>query len=168
MTIALDAPRFAHPMMNAGRTGVGGEANVIVRKLSEARLLRHRTTSTPDLMSEIQACFAQRSEANWDGEGAEALRPTALMEALEFVQWLPESLPTPDVVPEPDGGIALEWYGAPHLAFIASFKGRGAVVYAGVFGQGNTVRGTEIFRNSIPNGLLELIRRVGEARNGHA
>ncbi len=164
MSPVLDAPRFKEPLLCSGRTGVGDDASLVVEKLSHARNLRHRTASSPDVSAEIAACYADHALSNWDGEGACGIELGAMFEALRFVEDLPESLPVPEVLPEPDGGLALEWYGAPNLVFIASFKGKGTVVYAGMFGQGNLLRGTEVLRGAVPEAVVDHIRRVGEFR----
>lgn len=161
MTQALDAPRFTATITHPAFTGVGPEA-MIVRDLSEERRLARRTTVTMNLLGDAIECFNNNSTPNWDAEGAEAIRPGTLAEALQFIYVLPESLAMPKVLSEPDGGIAFEWYAAPHRVLVVSFKGKGLLIYAGIFGKGNTIRGAELFRNSLPNELLDHIRRVGE------
>lgn len=104
--------------------------------------------------------YRDYSKENWDGEGAIAIGEDAYLEAREFIRLLPTTLPLPEVLPEPTGEIAFEWYKSKTHLFVVSFRGRGIITYAGMFGEGTTIHGTERFEDFIPKMVIENMRRL--------
>jgi hypothetical protein len=106
-----------------------------------------------ELIKVFEACSAK----NWDGYGAEPISYSAISDAIAFAEKLPSSIPTPEVIPEPDGEVALEWYVAKDRMLVVGFDGSGKVTYSGIFGPGNTVAGSEhsaaIFSQTIVKSL---------------
>ncbi len=67
--------------------------------------------------------------------------------------------PIPEVIPEPNGEIGLEWYREKRNVFVASVSGRNEIVYAGLLGV-NKLHGTEYFGDSLPSIILENLKRL--------
>jgi len=63
----------------------------------------------------------------------------------------------PDIVPEPDGEIAIEWYRGAGQTFSISIGPSGPVHYAGRFGHNQEIHGVEPFLDGVPSRLLDLI-----------
>lgn len=97
--------------------------------------------------------------ANWDGEGAEPIPEAAFQEAQEFLQKLTSWMPLPEVVPEPDGYLGLEWYANKWLLYVVSFNGQGALSCSGLAGQ-ERIYGTRFMDEGIPADILRNIARV--------
>jgi hypothetical protein len=104
--------------------------------------------------------YYEYSEEDWDGYGAAPITEPAVQEATQFLMNLPSSIPLPEVIPEPGGEIALEWYKGKKSVFVVSFCGRNVISYAGLFGENTKAYGTESFKESLPESILNNIRRV--------
>ena len=109
------------------------------------------------LIQEIQELYKEHSENNWDGYGAERISPGAFIEAKRVAEMLPQDLPEPDVIPEPNGDIAFEWYRSKRKVFIISVDGSSVINYAGLYGRVSRVHGSEYFTDEIPANILEKI-----------
>lgn len=97
---------------------------------------------------------------NWDNYGAVPVSDTAYAEALRFMAPLPRGLPAPEITPEPDGDVALDWHIAKGWALSLSFSGRGVITYAGLFGLDDKAHGTEPLHDTIPAMTYRLIRKI--------
>ena len=85
-------------------------------------------------------------------------------ETIAFLRKLPSTLPIPEVLIEPDGALALEWFVSNYCSFLIGFSGKGLITYAGLFGRGQKTYGTELISEAIPSSVVENIRRVLSSR----
>jgi hypothetical protein len=99
------------------------------------------------------------THANWDGEGADPVPKAAFEEARIFLRKFPSFTPLPDVNPEPDGHLGLEWYRDNRHQFVVSFNGTGILSYAGLIGQ-ESVYSRRYIEEEIPEEILTNIARV--------
>src|SRR5258706_6876016 len=60
-------------------------------------------------ISELRAIASNCSKGGWDSDDASAIDPVALLNAEAFVRALPDAIPLPEIAPEPDGAISLDW-----------------------------------------------------------
>lgn len=97
------------------------------------------------------------SKENWDSEGASAIPPAAFYEAEMLLSALPSYLLEPEILPEPVGAIAFEWYRGKERVFVFSVSGRKSIEFAGLLGHGNEVHGRVNFEGFLPNRLLQDI-----------
>jgi hypothetical protein len=111
-------------------------------------------------LEQLNETYEECLEEDWDGYNANPISREAYLEAINFLEMLPFSLPIPDILPEPDGGIGLEWYKKGNYVFIASVSGNNTINYAGLFGESNEIHGKEYFGDSIPNVIIESIQRL--------
>lgn len=108
----------------------------------------------------LDKVFDECSEEGWDGYDALPITNDAYIEAKRLIESLPlTSFPTPEVVPESNGEIGLEWYRRKRLIFTVSVSGRNEIVYAGLFGT-NRAHGTEYFGDLLPSVILENLKRL--------
>ena len=112
------------------------------------------------LIQEIQGLYREYSENNWDGYGADRISPGAYLEAKKVAGLLPPDLPVPDVMPEPNGNIAFEWYRSKRYIFVLSVEGSSVINYAGLSGRVSKVHGSEHFTDEIPASILERIHNL--------
>lgn len=96
---------------------------------------------------------------NWNGEDADPIPRAAFEEARAFLYKLPSTLPLPDVTPEPDGYLGLEWYANKLLLYSVSFNGQGALSCSGLFGS-TSIYGTYYLDDGIPGDILRAIARI--------
>ena len=117
-----------------------------------------------DAVRELLTTYHECSHENWDGEGALPISTRTLQEAVKFLTALPLTIPTPEVVPEPMGAIGFEWRGGKNAVFVASVHGTQKITYAGLFGPGVTVHGSEDFGDSIPGAIVNNLQRLRDTR----
>jgi hypothetical protein len=110
----------------------------------------------------ISELSINHQKSNWDGYGAQPISEAACNDAKRFLTMLPEAVPIPEIVPEPDGNIALEWYISKYEHFFISFSGNGVVTFVGMFGKLVRSKGIEYFFASIPLRILHEIRQIIE------
>ncbi len=108
------------------------------------------------------------SEAGWDGYDAKPLSRSTCDRARAFLNVLPSFIVAPDIVPEADGEIAIEWHVAPRRTFSISIGESGPLHYAGLFGPDEEIHGVSPFTDSVPATFLrhisEIVREVGPRR----
>jgi hypothetical protein len=135
---------------------------------SAARLARIMVSAAKDLAEPVTwqlrmtraheallETYEQCSEKNWDGHEAKPLSVLALVEATTFLEALPSWIPLPEIIPEPDGTIGMEWFGGRDRIFVVNLSGRNVVAYAGLAGKGDRAHGTKVFNDSIPPAVIE-------------
>ena len=80
---------------------------------------------------------------NWDGYGARPIADKTIENALELaISLCGKGLPIPEFTPEPDGEIALEWYGDDNSVVSVSVAPSGQIAYAAVQSDGCGASGT--------------------------
>lgn len=110
----------------------------------------------PDLGRIARDC----AYADWDGYRAEPISQSTCNRAGVFLALLPTWMIAPDIVPESDGDIAVEWYAAPERTFSISIGAIGPLHYAGLLGHEEEVHGVVPFTDNIPETLLRHISEI--------
>jgi hypothetical protein len=108
----------------------------------------------------VAAVFVESNLTDWDGYGARPLSPEACTEAVKFLSHLPVTFPMPQIIAEPDGDLALEWYVKQGYLFVIGFSGDGVITYNGKFGLNAKVHGCEPLTDELPPIVGESIRRL--------
>jgi len=112
-------------------------------------------TACDRAIGQLDEIYTECRIPDWDGHGAVPITYTMYRKAVSFMEAMPNSLPMPDVVPENDGELALEWDHprGQSLSVSLSSNGRLTVLY-----------GPERFRTTmfwtrpeLPPVLLKLI-----------
>jgi hypothetical protein len=111
-------------------------------------------------LQSIDNLYKAYSSENWDGFQAKPISIKALEEAKKLISLLPSTFPLPEVMPEPGGEIAFEWYKNKQYIFIISVGGNNIITYAGIFGEANKTHGTEFFSDSLPSLIIQNIQRL--------
>jgi hypothetical protein len=127
-------------------------------------------------LTSLTRVLEECSQAGWDGYNAPAISHQAAVRAIAFLNALPSSLTPPDIVPEPDGEIAVDWDFGPSLQLSISVGPSGPLQFAGVigedYGQLRVRHGTEPFEGVVAGGLLNYIQdlheRAGISKHRHA
>lgn len=81
-------------------------------------------------ISNLKGMAADCAVPDWDGNGAYALDDAAIQNAEAFVRALPEDMPMPELAPEPDGSISLDWIASRHRVFSVSVGPNNRLAYA--------------------------------------
>ncbi|MBI3860672.1 MAG: hypothetical protein HY290_02120 [Planctomycetia bacterium] len=114
------------------------------------------------LRDELATVWGQCQTPNWDGFGALPVSAETLRNAYQFLEALPPGIPSPSVGAEPDGDLTLEWHRSPRRTLSISVSPTGDLHFAALFGS-SRYYGTEVFFGDVPDGILDLIRRVQPA-----
>ncbi len=111
-------------------------------------------------ISRIWALANECSQPDWDGYGASPLDERAALAAVDFIRALPEGVPLPDLAPEPDGSISLDWIQSRNRLFSLSVAPGNRLVYAWLDGAD---RGHAVARFDgvcVPPRILSGIERI--------
>jgi len=111
-----------------------------------------------EFLHSIDELYGECSTEGWDGYDALPITEDTCEEAKRFIKSLPINFPMPEIVPEPNGGIGLEWSKGNRLIFVASVSGKNEIVYAGLYGM-NKSHGTEYFIDTLPPAIIENLKR---------
>ena len=108
----------------------------------------------------LQSIVTQFSTKNWDGYGALPVSEKAYKDAEGFIFLLSDGgLPMPDISPEVDGGIEMEWYKSAAFVFTVSINGNGVLGYSGFYGEKSRKYGTEPSSLEIPETIHRNISK---------
>lgn len=108
----------------------------------------------------LEDVVAQCSQQNWDGYNAKPISRAVYERTRAFLDALPMSLPAPDIVPEADGEIALEWDLGANRIFSVSIGEENGLHFAGLFGSGVERHGVEPFDGLVSPEILGYINRI--------
>jgi len=140
------------------------EASQNLQKLYEDTVVSLRKSVTWNYLGGVivilKETYQECSEDGWDGYGALSITQETYDEAVRFLNALPSWLPTPEIVPEPNGDIGFEWTFGKNRTLVASVDGTNRITYAGLLGTGNKSHGTEVFDGSIPQTIISHISRI--------
>lgn len=103
-----------------------------------------------ELWTALEEIEAECQTPGWDGYGAEPVSQDALQEIRKLLTLLPSDLSTPDIVPEPNGKIGLEWRREKDKALVLSVEGKGMISYVALLGAEASRYGMERFTTTIP------------------
>lgn len=148
--------------------GAGLTAFVLKKQLSEVR--RHSQERALDWEKPIRVSLKDIAHScaisNWDGHGAPNVSPKTIANAYALASILARQvspgIPAPDLVPEPDGEIALSWDLAPEMVFSVSIGETGRLNYAGIIGHGTERHGGEPFIPGSKRPLKTIISTLEE------
>jgi len=147
----------------SGSNAVSNDFRTIAGELKKAiDHIRDSTSYGWSLKEAIGIINEIKEEANienWDSYGAKPVKIEALNDVRKFIEFIPSSIPLPDIMPEPDGDVGIEWRNNKNYIFSISFPGNNKIIYAGVFGI-NETHGIESFTDTIPKNVMENIRRL--------
>ena len=134
-----------------------------LKRFYDEEISKWRNTETlgrlDEVLQSLDELCKECSEEGWDGYDALPIDGDVCDEAKRLIRGLPINLPMPEIIPEPDGGIGLEWPKGKRLVFAVSVKGKNEIVYAGLFGM-NKTHGIEYFGDTLPSVIIENLRRL--------
>ena len=149
----------------SGSREAGAEGLKIRRELEGAKL--HARTAASALHSlayaTIEEVRAECSKANWDGYGAKPISEAVAERAKLFLDNLSSLLPAPDIAPEADGELAIEWHFGLRRVFSVSIGEEGPLHFAGLFGEEER-HGVEPFDGVVSSEVLGYVRKLFSRR----
>jgi hypothetical protein len=128
----------AVPNANAMTYAVSTSARNVDRHIFESRAAAENSISLFGEKSQALSILAEvveeASKDDWDGYGAYPVCPKGVELAKAFIRALPKGISMPEPCAEPDGEIALEWYGGKNRIFSISFGKEDRLAYASIDG----------------------------------
>lgn len=156
-TATLGMPSFSARRVN---TGTSIESKKLESMLGKALTYYWRTAPRNLVLNELRKVYADCQREGWDGYSAHPISADAYHAAVRFLLSLPAAFPMPDVVPEPDGEISLEWDYGRWKALSLSIGENGRISYAAMLGKYKRDKGTEIFDDFIPPEIVWTLWKV--------
>ena len=152
-----------HPLAG-NATGVSREARSVYEAKREVVICAERSAALfgnkASLISKLWKLADECAHEDWDGEGGMALDDAAIGNTVSFIRALPADLPLPELAPEPDGAVSLDWMVAKTRMFSVSCGSSSRLAYSWLDGtdRGHAVAGFDGW--SIPERILQGIRSV--------
>ncbi len=140
--------------------GVSEPALITLKVAREA--IKHFTATTVNetpkmrLEDELHSIGLSCRYSDWDGYGAKPVNTSTIENAKHYLSLLSKKIPAPEVTPEPDGEVALEWYGSGGSVFSISFSENNVINYAGLFADHRKTHGVECIDPSDKNFIETL------------
>lgn len=106
-----------------------------------------------ELSKELDDIYVECSSKNWDGYGAKPIIKSLRKVVEKFLNALPSNIPDPEISPDPDGEISLEWCYARNKMFSISIGRKGQISYAVLDGK-KRLYATEVFEKEIPESII--------------
>jgi len=152
------------PMFARAGSAVSSESQVLRQRVADIRRSTERSQSLfggkAATISQIWGLVNECAEAGWDGANAEAVDRLAAFAAADFIRALPDGLPLPEVAPDPDGAISLDWMWSRNRLFSVSVGTSNRLAYAWLDGSD---RGHAVARfdgEQVPPRVLEGIGEI--------
>lgn len=156
-TTAVGLPGFSARVVN---TGASAEAKKLEQLLGVALTHYSRRPPRDAVLAELERIYSECRNEGWDGYSAQPLSAGAYHAALRFIWAIPAAFPMPDIAPEPDGSISLEWESGRWSALVLSIGEDSRVAYAAILGKDKREKGSEVFDDVIPQEILSILWKV--------
>ena len=114
-------------------------------------------------ISQVSLLAAECSRSGWDGADAAPKDRGAVARAGDLIRALPEGIPLPEVAPEPDGCISLDWIQAPERLFSLSVGANRRLAYAWLDGAEKGHAAVVFDGQKVPRTILQGIKRIMDA-----
>jgi hypothetical protein len=156
------------PALYAPTFSTGRSDEPLRRVLCETKRELHSAASSAQslALTSLARVMDECCRSGWDGYGARAISGAVVARTIAFLNALPASLTSPEIIPEPDGEIAVDWdFDSKHQLSI-SIGESGPLHFAGVigedYGQPRVRHGTEPFEGVVGGDLLRYIHDLHE------
>ena len=112
------------------------------------------------VIGQVWALVNECSLPGWDGDAAEPVDRFAAFRAADVIRALPPHVPLPEVAPEPDGAISLDWIRSRNRVFSLTVGSGDRLAFAWLDGSD---RGDGVVRfdgEVVPNRVLQGIDEI--------
>lgn len=144
------------PVSLEGRFVVQSEFDIQSRTEASVALFGEKE----QVMSTIYETAVDCRIADWDGYGALPLSSKSVAYGIQFVRLLPDNTPMPEVSPEPDGMLALDWAASKSRRLSVSFCDSERIAYAWLDGSDRGHATARFDGQAIPQRVLDAINAI--------
>lgn len=160
-TITADYFRNSGLASNSLSADYSSNASTAIRQILAGAASQAASSLPARAFADLARVARECGVESWDGYAAIPITKATVDRARAFLNSLPLWMPAPDIVPEADGQIAIEWYLAPDKTFSVSIAEQGPAHYAGRFGPEDEDHGLKSFDGvTVPAKIIELIVRL--------
>ena len=147
--------------MDTIELGVSDAARTVQSCRQNFLRTNHETVTFSNLPLDDQLidAFAEAAKPDWDGDGSVATAASTLALTKQFIESLPRKYQTPEISPEPDGHVDLEWFVGKRRLLLISVNPDGRLHWAALIGNEDP-RGSCPFLGKAPKTILHVLRRV--------
>jgi len=157
------------PAFAWGSSAVSNEADEIRKAarevVSESERSQALFAGKADLISQLVALEDECSGEGWDGNGAHPIDFLAVDQVKRFLRALPDRVPLPEISPEPDGSVSLDWIHSRNRLFSVSVSGGDRLAFAGIDGTDSSHGVARFDGQIIPRQILLGIEAAVGARD---
>ena len=141
--------------------GVSAAADALDAFRYEQLRLSRQTASryNHNLENSLAAALGESKTDEWRNDGNEELLPETALIAKAFVETLPVQYQNPDIAPEPDGHLSLEWYVDKRRLLSVSVDRNGTLHWAALIGNEDP-RGSYQFTGKLPPTIAFMLERI--------
>lgn len=129
----------------------GSKENTISYEISERDI---------KLFTELEEILIGCSRDDWDGEDSIGVSRVSVQFAKKFLRLMPDTIPTPEITPDPDGYISFEWYVDRKNSLMLSIGPAPVIYFAGVFGQDEKLNGKTKLGDEIPDPITGSLAKL--------
>ena len=127
-TVALHAATGRHPFIER----LDGPSLFIQYFDSLFSVRKIAINKVVELQTAIREIAAHAQEQNWNGEGADPVKPAAVDAAQRLLHEFPGGIPDPDISVDPEGNIDFDWHLDNGTMFTLSIGGVGDIAISGM------------------------------------
>ena len=124
--------------LTSASSAISSEARAVRRAAFEvvhhAELSQSLFGAKATAISELWRMANECGKEDWDGNDALDLNARAVANSVAFIRALPDGLPLPEIAPEPDGSVSLDWISARHRMFSISVSSSDRLAFAWIDG----------------------------------
>jgi hypothetical protein len=154
----------------AGGTALSREASVVSDAATEFVKLAERSEALSGdknaVLSDLATLSTEYADWGWDGDNAAPIDPVAMFFVKRFIRALPDDIPMPELAPDPDGSISLDWSESGYRLFSMSVGPSNRLAFAWLDGADKGYATAQFDGVVIPSLVLDQIRKL--AVNGHS
>jgi len=137
-------------------------ANHAVSSVEGSRALFGRKAN---VISELFALANECSVEGWDGGDARPIDRDAVNNAVAFLRALPDVLPLPEISPEPDGAVSLDWIRSRNRLLSVSIGAGDRLAFAWVDGSDRGHGVARFVEGVVPMRIVDGITAIMDVRN---
>lgn len=132
---------------------VGGQDSVVI-----TTNVLDNSAAWKRVLTELKEIRRDCGSDNWDNAGSAKIESQTIESAQELIERMPNYLPLPEISPEPDGNINLEWYVDKDFVFEISVDRSKNLYYAGRL-RGQKISGRKEISGPFPEVLEDHLRQ---------